>query len=82
LDSACSKEVSYVKIFQFHDVLNESERYCATANGLLLEGQTTHHPTLRHLITHSTHFPTHQLFQARQQHYTSELISEERLDMI
>ena len=37
LDSACSKEVSYVKIFQFHNVLNESERYRATANGLHTE---------------------------------------------
>jgi hypothetical protein len=33
-DSACSKVVSYVKIFQFHNMLKESERYRATANGL------------------------------------------------
>ena len=35
LDSAWSKVVCYVKIFQFHDMLNESKRYRATANGLV-----------------------------------------------
>jgi hypothetical protein len=35
LDSACSKMLVAVKIFQFHDMLNESERHRVTANGLL-----------------------------------------------
>jgi hypothetical protein len=34
LNSACSKMLVTVKIFQFHDMLNESERYRVTANGL------------------------------------------------
>ena len=35
LNSACSKMLVTVKIFQFHDMLNESERYRVTANGLI-----------------------------------------------
>ena len=35
LDSAWSKVVCYVKIFQFLDMLNESKRYRARANGLV-----------------------------------------------
>ena len=35
LNSACSKMLVTVKIFQFHDMLNESERYLVTANGLI-----------------------------------------------
>ena len=35
LDLACLNVVSHVKIFQFLDMLNESERYRAVANGLL-----------------------------------------------
>jgi hypothetical protein len=34
LNSACSKMLVAVKIFQFHDMLNESERYRVTVNGL------------------------------------------------
>ena len=34
LNSACSKMLVTLKIFQFHDMLNESERYRVTANGL------------------------------------------------
>ena len=35
LDSACLKEVGYVKIFEFHAMLNETKRYRASADGLL-----------------------------------------------
>ena len=31
---ACSKMLVHVKIFQFHDMLNESERHCDETNGL------------------------------------------------
>ena len=34
LKSACSKMLVHVKIFQFQDMLNESERYCDETNGL------------------------------------------------
>ena len=34
LNSACSKMLVYVKIFQFQDMLKESERYCDATNGL------------------------------------------------
>ena len=36
LNSACSKVLVPVKIFQFHDMHYESERYGDAANGLLL----------------------------------------------
>jgi hypothetical protein len=36
LNSACSKVLVPVKIFQFHDMHYESERYRDAANGLLL----------------------------------------------
>ena len=34
LNSACSKMSVRVKIFQFQDMLSESERYCDATNGL------------------------------------------------
>ena len=34
LNSACSKMLVHVKIFQFQDMLNESERYCDATKGL------------------------------------------------
>ena len=37
LDSACFKMLVPVEIFQFHNMLNESERYQATANGLFVK---------------------------------------------
>ena len=36
LDVACLNEVSLVKMFQFHNMLDESEGYRATANGLIV----------------------------------------------
>ena len=41
LNSACSKMLVTVKIFQFHDMLNESERYRVTANGLHVHSQNS-----------------------------------------
>ena len=35
LNPACSKMLVHVEIFQFQDMLNESERYCDETNGLL-----------------------------------------------
>jgi hypothetical protein len=37
LNSACSKVLVPVKIFQFQDMGNESERYRDAANGLIVE---------------------------------------------
>ena len=33
LNSGCFKVLVHVKIFQFQDMLNESERYCDATNG-------------------------------------------------
>ena len=34
MSSACSRMLVHVKIFQFQDMLNESQRYCDATNGL------------------------------------------------
>ena len=39
-NSACLKVLVPVKIFQFKDMLNESERYQDAANGLILKMST------------------------------------------
>ncbi len=51
-NSACLKVLVLVKIFQFQDMLNESERYRDAANGL--NGSTAQHKPLDILLLKQT----------------------------
>ena len=53
-DSACLKVVSYVKVFELRGTVNESERYWATTNGLLVKCKVW----LRHVVKCRKYSPT------------------------
>ena len=44
LNSACSKMLVHVKIFQFQDMLNENERYCEATKDLFKSFFSLHYP--------------------------------------
>ena len=55
LNSACSKVLVPVKIFQFHHMHYESERYRDAANGLVAACCSNRFTKLSQIVLHLTH---------------------------
>ena len=73
-NSACLKVLVPVKIFQFQDMLNESERYQDAANGLYVGRELHLYETIKFAYRYRFHFVS-----TRQELYLSQQLSKEPL---